>query len=172
MGVLGAPGQAEELVFGQVLEDRFQRHLAHHARAPGGRRGSLAAGGRHRSGLAAASPVLSAGWRAAQFHLGFAVDAARAGALRWLRVHQGIHGGQAFKGIFAVEDTRCVRFPGFGQQDAAPKTAVDGRAADEHREVQPAALQFVDDQRHLLAGADQQRAEANGIRVDFDGAWR
>ena len=32
----------------------------------------------------------------------------------------------------------------------------------------PAALQLIDDQRHLLAGADQQRAQADRIRVDFD----
>ena len=84
-------------------------------------------------------------------------------------VHEGIHGAEALEGIFAVEDPRGIRFPGFGLQNAAPETAVDGRPADEHREGQPAALQLVDDETHLLAGGDQQRTETDGVGVGFDG---
>ena len=80
-----------------------------------------------------------------------------------------VHRLEPLEGVLAVEHAGVVRIAVLGEQDAAAEAAVDGGAADQHRELQSAALQFVDDQRHLLGGADQQRGEADGGGVDLDG---
>ena len=80
-----------------------------------------------------------------------------------LRVAQGIHHRQPFKGILAVEHPWLVQVAGLSVQDAPAKAPVDGCAAHQHGQLQPAALQLVDDQRHLLGSVDQQCAQANGI---------
>ncbi len=73
-----------------------------------------------------------------------------------------VHRLQAFEGVLAIEDARLVRIAILGEQDAPPEATVDGRAAHQDGDVQFAAVQFVDDQRHLLGGGDQQRREADG----------
>ncbi len=84
-------------------------------------------------------------------------------------VYQDVHRFQALEGVFAVEHAGLIVGTVFGLQDAAAKAAVDGRAANQHGEFQPAPLEFVDDKRHLLGGADQQGGEADGGGVHFDG---
>ena len=56
----------------------------------------------------------------------------------------------------------------FREHDPATEAAVDGRAADQHRKFQIAAMQFVDDQRHLLRRGNQQGRETDGGGIDLD----
>ena len=65
-------------------------------------------------------------------------------------INERVHGLESFEGILAVEDTGPVEFSAFCLQDAASKAAIDRCAADQHRDVMPAALQLVDNERHLL----------------------
>jgi len=53
-------------------------------------------------------------------------------------------------------------------QDAPSEALVDGRTPHQHGEIEPAALQFVYDKGHLFTGADQQRAQTNGVRFFFN----
>ncbi len=165
MGILSAPGEPEQLVLIQVLEDNFQRHAAHHPRPIGQAR-------RHLDWLRADRRTLD-GRAGRFFHL--ALDLATrllAQALEQRRalpgVGQGIHRRQAFERIFAVENTRFIHAPIFGIQDPPAKAPVDRCSAHQHREFQPAPLQLVDNQRHLLAGVHQQRAQTDRGGICFD----
>ncbi len=167
MGVLGAPRQAEQFILPQVLEDHLQRHLAHQARPPGkpGGRGKRLR--RHRRAGQGACLGFAV-QLAPQLAPGFLVQPLQQRAALGL-IDQGIYGRQAFKGVLAVEHPGRIRLAALGIQNAPAKAPVDGCAAHQHRDVQPAPLQLVDDQRHLLAGVDQQGAQPDGIGVAFGG---
>ena len=55
------------------------------------------------------------------------------------------------------------------EHEPLPEATVNGGAADEHGEVQAAAVQFPDDDRHLFTGADQQGRQADGVGTRLDG---
>ena len=72
-----------------------------------------------------------------------------------------IHHAQTIKGILTIENAAAVVFSAFSFQYSPTKRWVDRCSTNQHRDIQPATLQFIDDQRHLLAGGDQQRAQTN-----------
>ena len=51
---------------------------------------------------------------------------------------------------------------------APAELAIDRGPADQHRNAQPAPVQLFDNQRHLPAGRDQQRGEANRVCLLLD----
>ena len=99
---------------------------------------------------------------AAQLVLGFLAHAIH-DLFALFGVRQGIHHCQALEGVLAVEHARLLSFVFFGEQDAPAKAAVDSGPTYQHLELQSPAGQLVDDQRHLLAGVDQQGAQADGV---------
>ena len=56
-----------------------------------------------------------------------------------------------------------------GVEDPQAEVAVDGGAADQHREVELALVQLLDRGGHLLGGRDQQRRQADGGGLVLDG---
>ena len=164
MRILGAPRQAEQFILEQALEDHLQRHLFHQARSPGGR--ARDGWRRRHSRTLRNSHILLCFGRPAQLALRLLVQIGKQRAAR-LYIDQRIHRRKPFEGILAVKYARFVRSAVLGKQDAPAKAAVNSRPAYQHRVFQPAALQFVHDQRHLLAGIDQQGAQADGSRIDF-----
>ena len=84
------------------------------------------------------------------------------------RIGEGIHDLQALEGILRVEEARLVGGVLLDEDDPPAVTAIDRRAADDHRDVQPAVMQFFDAERHLLRGRDEQRAEADRVGVHLD----
>ena len=81
---------------------------------------------------------------------------------------QLVHHGQPREGVLAVEDAGVVdlvRLPALRVQDPAAEVAVDGGAADQHRVLEPALVQLLDGERHLLGGGDQQGGEADRGRL-------
>src|SRR5438874_1623549 len=54
--------------------------------------------------------------------------------------HQGIHGGQALEDVLAVEDRGLVDLSVWKHGGASAKGAIDGRSADQHGQVDPAAI--------------------------------
>ena len=59
--------------------------------------------------------------------------------------------------------------PSSAKQDAATKAAIDGCAANEDGDFMSAAMQFIDDQRHLLGSGYQQRRQSNCGGICFNG---
>ncbi len=162
VGILGAPGQAEQLILGQVLEDHLQRHAAHHPRPPG------QAGG-HRDGR-------RNNWRALQGRSRrFLVGAARR-SRGWLpAARRSSKAGRCCgsSGRPSSPDPRrhpCSRTPPARRAEPSsvyrmrqPKRRLMAAPPTSTGNLQAAALQLVDDQRHLLAGVDQQSAQPDGV---------
>ncbi len=89
-------------------------------------------------------------------------------ALARLAVHELVHHGEALEGVLAVEDAGLVERVGLlavGVVRAQAELAVDGRAADQQRVLEPVGVQLLHAQRHLLGGRDEQGAEADRRRV-------
>ena len=83
-------------------------------------------------------------------------------------VDELVHHGEALERVLAVEDAGLVDRVGLlavGVVRAQAELAVDRRAADEQRELEPVRVQLGDAQRHLLGGRDEQRAQPDRGRV-------
>ena len=66
---------------------------------------------------------------------------------------------QALEGVLAVEDARLVDLVGRGPvrvEDAAAEVAVDGRAADEHGELESLCVELLHRSGHLLGRRHEQ----------------
>ncbi len=88
-----------------------------------------------------------------------------------LLVHELVDRRQPDEGVLAVEDARLVdlvRVLALRVQDAAAEVAVDRRAADQHRELEPALVQLLHAGRHLLRGRDEQRREPDRVGLVLD----
>src|SRR5215208_5865447 len=94
--------------------------------------------------------------RTPQFHLGFS-DGLGEKLRTFLIINEGIHGFESFKRILAIKDPWTVEVSAFGLQDAPSEATVNRRAADQYRDLMPATLEFIDDERHLLGRRHQQR---------------
>jgi len=84
------------------------------------------------------------------------------------RIRELVHYIQALEGIFTVVNAAPVVLSAFGPQDTPAKRRVNRCSANQHRDVHPTALQFIDDQRHLLAGGDQQCAQTDSAGLFFN----
>ena len=82
-----------------------------------------------------------------------------------IRVEQLIHRVESLEGVLAVEDTGLVGALLVEIQDPSPEAAVDRRAADDQRIAEPALVELLDARGHLLAGAHQQRRQADRVGV-------
>ena len=83
-------------------------------------------------------------------------------------VDQLVHRLETFECVLAIEDAGLVEVSAFGLEDAASEATVDRCAADEHRDLVSTAVQFVDDERHLLGSGNQKRTQTNRGGVDFN----
>ncbi len=67
--------------------------------------------------------------------------------------NQAVHDGEAFEGVFAVEDAGFVGGVfADGEEGAVGVGAVDGGAADEDGELEVLVVEFFDAEGHLFAG--------------------
>jgi hypothetical protein len=86
-------------------------------------------------------------------------------------VDQGVHRVEPLEGVLAVEDAGFVDLVGLlplRVEHPPAEVAVDRGAADQHRELQPALVQLLDADRHLLRGRDEQRREADRVGLVLD----
>ena len=84
-----------------------------------------------------------------------------------LVVDQRVHRVEALEGVLAVEDAGLVDLVGLlavRVEDPPAEVAVDRGAADQHRELEPALVQLLHADRHLLGGRDEQRARGRSRR--------
>src|SRR6266496_1223605 len=88
---------------------------------------------------------------ASQFHIRFLANLFKQCGLA-LGIDDLIHCFEAFERVFAIEDSWIVEVAAFGLENSAPKATVDRRTADKHRDFMSAAIEFIDDQWHLLRG--------------------
>ena len=86
-----------------------------------------------------------------------------------VRHDQPVHDGESLERVLGVEDTGLVGAIATSEEGALGIGPIDSRAADHDREFQIAMAKLFHTERHLLAGGDQQRGEADGGGVDFDG---
>ena len=167
--VLAAPRQPVE---------RLQVHAGPHGRRAARRRPPA------RRGTAASAPARAAGRRARPARPGRAgggprrprrggASASTCACAQRRRRRPGRAAAsiivQALERVLAVEDAGLVGALVLQEVDAPAERAVDRRAADEHGHVEPARVELVQAQRHLLRGRDEQRGEADGVGADLDG---
>ncbi len=86
-----------------------------------------------------------------------------------LRIHELVHRGQPLERVLAVEDARGVGSFAIDEQRTAPEAAVDRRAADEHRIGQPALVELLHAQWHLLGRRHEQCRQADRVGPDLFG---
>ena len=163
---LSAPGQLEQRALVHQREHQLGVDPGHHAGTDEGRPGhrgypATHARGRRRRG--------GGGARAGRRRV------ARAGCLLPPLPQRGGRqvGGpppphQPLERVLAVEDAGLVGASVVEERDPAAEGAVDRRAADQHRQVQAAAVELVHAERHLLRGRDQQRREADRVGATSD----
>ena len=85
-----------------------------------------------------------------------------------LVVDERLHGVEPFERVLAVEDAGRVRPLVLHEHRAAPEAAVDRRAADQHREGEPAPVELLHAERHLLRCRHEQRRQPDRVGPDLD----
>ena len=165
-----APVQLEEHVTVEVGIDLVEVDLDL-ARAPERRLGDGVVGHRRRADrVVGRRRALVLGDRAAAQLVGLVADLRDQGLARRL-VDQRVDRVEAGEGVLAVEDPGLVDLVGLlavGVEHPAAEVAVDRRAADQDRELEPALVQLLDAGGHLLRGRDEQRREPDRVGLVLD----